>query len=47
VLSIRIKGAVGMCLAFKTGGLIIGLQEHPPIGRRPDNPSNQDTADLI
>jgi hypothetical protein len=27
----RMEAAVGMCLAFKTGGLIVGLLEHQTI----------------
>jgi hypothetical protein len=46
MFSIEIKGFVGMCLAFDSGGLIIGLQACQLISRRPDGLSNDDSGDL-
>jgi hypothetical protein len=46
MFSMEIKGFVGMCLAFDSGGLIIGLQACQPMARRPDGLSNDDSGDL-
>jgi len=43
---IEIKDPVGMCLAFNSDGLIVGLQARQLIFRRPDGLSNDDTDDL-
>jgi hypothetical protein len=46
MFSIEIKGFVGMCLAFDSGGLIIGLQACQVFSGRPDGLSNDDSGDL-
>jgi len=46
MFSIEIKDFVGMCLAFGSGGLIIGLQAGQLIFRRPDGLSNNDSGEL-
>jgi hypothetical protein len=46
MFSIEIKDFVGMCLAFDSGGLIIGLQAYQLMSRRPDGLSNDDGGDL-
>jgi hypothetical protein len=46
MFSIEIKCFVGMCLAFDSGGLIIGLQAFQLIYRRPDGLLNDDSGDL-
>jgi hypothetical protein len=43
MFSMEIKGFVGMCLAFDSGGLINGLQYRQLISRRPDDLSNDDS----
>jgi len=46
MFSIEIKGFFGMCLAFDSGGLIIGLQAWQLISRRPGGLSNDNSGDL-
>jgi hypothetical protein len=46
MFSIEIKGFVGMCLAFDSGGLIIGLQACQRNSRRPGGLSKDDSGDL-
>ena len=46
MFSIEIKSFVGMCLAFDSGGLIIGLQACQRISRRPGGLSNDRSGDL-